>query len=519
MVRPMMSRLPSLLLVACVAARRRPVAVPRLGTPHPTSANCTLHRVSQNLDHFDFTTNATFEQRVFVHADHWAPGGPIFLYCGNEDDVTLYVNATGLMWEHAAAFGAMLVFVERRSASRGRDEFRELSTGETTKRRHRRALGRHRYYGATLPFGAASFEPEHLRYLSHEQALADLVNALRRIKATYGAENAKTVAFGGSYGGMLAAWLRMKYPAAVIGAVAASAPILAFDGDGFDGEAYWEVVTRDATAAAGAAPACAANVREAFSALFRADRDDLARIFRTCGPVADRSRLALLALFAFDTMAMGNYPYESTYLTHGEVALPAFPVRAACEHLAGPLDGDEALLAALAAAAGVFYNASGALACNELPADVEEDGIWDWQYCTETLPQETYFPRDGVRDMFWPAPANDSWVDAHCEAKYGVAPRRRWIADSYGGRAGVAAATNIVFSNGALDPWSAGGVADAAGGATETVRIDLGAHHLDLMFMDDADPPCATFARQVEARAIQQWADAARAAHASGELS
>ena len=133
-----MRMLPSALLVACVAARRRPVAVPRLGT-HPTSANCTLHRVSQNLDHFDFTTNATFEQRVFVSADHWAPGGPIFLYCGNEDDVTLYVNATGLMWEHAAAFGAMLVFVERRSASRGRDEFRELSTGETTKCRHRRA--------------------------------------------------------------------------------------------------------------------------------------------------------------------------------------------------------------------------------------------------------------------------------------------------------------------------------------------------------------------------------------------
>jgi lysosomal Pro-X carboxypeptidase len=35
--------------------------------------------------------------------------------------------------------------------------------------------------------------------------------------------------------------------------------------------------------------------------------------------------------------------------------------------------------------------------------------------------------------------------------------------------------------------------------------LDLGAHHLDLMFSDPRNPPCFAAAREVEARMIRQW--------------
>lgn len=106
------------------------------------------------------------------------------------------------MWEIAPEFGALLVFAE------------------------------HRYYGKSLPFGKDSFSDiKHLGYLTSAQAMADYIFLIGHLQNTTSRSSRlehPVVAFGGSYGGMLAAWIRQKYPATILGAIASSAPILQF---------------------------------------------------------------------------------------------------------------------------------------------------------------------------------------------------------------------------------------------------------------------------------------------------
>ena len=77
----------------------------------------------------------------------------------------------------------------------------------------------HRYFGESLPYSIASYSKDKIGYLTPEQAMADYAMLVKHIKEEERYRKSKVIVFGGSYGGMLAAWLRMKYPNIFDGAI------------------------------------------------------------------------------------------------------------------------------------------------------------------------------------------------------------------------------------------------------------------------------------------------------------
>ena len=88
----------------------------------------------------------------------------------------------------------------------------------------------HRYYGQSLPQNNYSeTDPTYFEYLSMAQSIADFAYILEFVKnenKSLNLQNSTVIAWGGSYGGILSALLRVHYPSLFHIAVSASAPWL-----------------------------------------------------------------------------------------------------------------------------------------------------------------------------------------------------------------------------------------------------------------------------------------------------
>lgn len=69
----------------------------------------------------------------------------------------------------------------------------------------------------------------------------------------------------------------------------------------------------------------------------------------------------------------------------------------------------------------------------------------------------------------------------------------------------LSGASNIVFSNGLLDPWSGGGVLRTNNDKIRIVIIPDSAHHLDLRAKNSNDPLSVDYARKLHLDSIREW--------------
>ncbi|XP_012370488.2 lysosomal Pro-X carboxypeptidase [Octodon degus] len=379
------------------------------------------------------------------------------------------------MWDVAEELKAMLVFAE------------------------------HRYYGESLPFGADSFkDSRHLNFLTSEQALADFAELIKHLRRTIpGVEDQPVIAIGGSYGGMLAAWFRMKYPHAVVGALAASAPIWQFE-DLVPCDTFMKIVTTDFRRSG---PNCAESIRRSWDAINRlsvagSGLQWLTQTLHLCDPLTleDIPRFKEWISETWVNLAMMDYPYESSFMQ----PLPAWPIKVVCQYLKNPNVSDLLLLQNIFQALNVYYNYSGQAKCLNISETATSNlGIlgWSYQACTEMVMP---FCANGIDDMFEPFLWNLKQFSDECFSQWGVRPRPSWIITQYGGK-NISSHSNIVFSNGDLDPWSGGGVTKDISATLVAITIAEGAHHLDLRANSAYDPASVLRARSLEVQHMKQW--------------
>ncbi|KAK0603834.1 hypothetical protein LWI29_009143 [Acer saccharum] len=340
----------------------------------------------------------------------------------------------------------------------------------------------HRYYGESMPFGSedkAFKNASTFGYLSSTQALADYAQLITDVKKNLSAENCPVIAVGGSYGGMLSSWLRLKYPHIVTGALASSAPILYFD-DITPQNGYHVVVTNDFRKYS---ESCYNTIKQSWNEIDRVGAvanglQDLSRIFSTCSPLDSTQKLKDHLSMVYVISAQYDNPPENW-------------VSKVCSAIDGtPQETD--ILGRVAAGLNASILGGRGGPCNYISDfNLNNKSAWDWQTCTEMVMPIGYGGNDTMFEA-WPFDLNN--LTRTCQAVFGVTPRPHWITTEFGGHDIKSVlgkfASNIIFSNGLRDPYSVGGVLQDISDTVLAVYTNEGAHGLDLSNSSPSDPDC-----------------------------
>ncbi|KAL3530467.1 hypothetical protein ACH5RR_009789, partial [Cinchona calisaya] len=435
------------------------------------SEDFKIYFYEQTLDHFNYNPQSytKFKQIYVINYKYWGgarSNSPIFAYLGAESPLVGDIPAIGFLTDNAPRFKALLVYIE------------------------------HRFYGNSIPLGTMekAMENETIRgYFNSAQALADYAEVLLHVKDKLSAHNSPVIVIGGSYGGMLASWFRLKYPHIALGALASSAPILYFD-DITPQNGYYSRVTKDFKEAS---EHCYRTIRKSWSEIDRvASKPNglsiLSQKFKTCSHLNSSSELKDYLDSIYSSAAQYNYP-------------PDYPVTQVCSGINKADKGSDILGRIFAGV--ISYNGNRSCYDTLVYSRPTETMVgWSWQTCSEMVMP---IGRGSNDTMFPASPFILGDFIKSCKSTYGVSPRPHWITTYYGGHDIKLVlqrfASNIIFSNGLMDPYSSAGVLENLSSNLLAVYTVKGSHCLDILPAQKSDPWWLVAQRKNEVEIIEGW--------------
>ncbi|KAL4512289.1 hypothetical protein ABPG72_005291 [Tetrahymena utriculariae] len=344
----------------------------------------------QLIDHLGFETgDKTFKQKYLIKDDYYRyDKGPILFYCDNEAPVEFSFGGAGFMHTTLAKeLNALVVFME------------------------------HRYFGGLSPLAQK-------KNLLRKEIINTLLKSL-------GCEDNECpiVVFGASYGGMLSAWIRMKFPKIIDASLASSTPIFLYENrEGVDETLFFKVVT-DTYDQNG----CSKQIHSAMKILtgligsplpsflfkkqYKKVLDEINQGMKTCKPITDQNNLNVLRTYidsAYGYMSMFNY--------HKKVIL-----------FQRCLLGLQTILA-VKKFVDVYYDFEEQKKCIHFntgsTGDVNTSG-YKILSCADIV--QPIHP-NGITDMFYNQPWDKDLYQQYCEETFGLTPSYDYVLNFYGGK-------------------------------------------------------------------------------------
>lgn len=439
----------------------------------------------QKLDHFDPLVNETWLQRYQVNETFFSrrADSPVFLMVGGEGAISAKWMAAGAWQVYAEKYGALCLQLE------------------------------HRYYGKSWP--KPDMSTENLRFLSSQQALADIAYFIEGINDMYNLTSSNYwVLFGGSYPGALAAWARSKYAHLVHQSISSSGPLEAVA----DFPQYNEVVS---DALDSVSPDCVDQTHQAALQLEKTVKHPIGgvlvtKMFNLCKPlnVASNKDVSTLA-----EALSGNFDEVVQYNNDNRITSdpkPLLTMNDLCEiminrSMGSPMERYAAVnRMVLKRNNQTCLDASYKQAVKDLQNMTfnPEEGARQWTY--QTCTEFGFYQTSSSRKELFGSLFNVDYFVEQCQDVFGDDFGKDRLMSGiertnilYGGK-GIST-SRVMFVHGSVDPWHVLGITESDNHSLPAIFMVGTAHCADMYPPSDRDLEALTRARVSISNHIGQW--------------